>query len=313
MKICFIGDCGHAFQTYNEMKMCEEAEFVGVAPASEHDDIEALKKYEIPIFDSYEKMIKDALPDIAVISPVFGLTGRIIQYCAKRKLDIFAEKPIASNLTELVSVEKAIRENNVHFSAMHFLRFHPSFYHAQKQVDGGAIGEVRMITAQKSYKYGIRPEWYKERELYTGTIPWVGIHAIDWISFIAKKKFRSVRALHCGNPEMVALCQFELEEDVIASINIDYMRPQTAMTHGDDRLRVVGSKGVIEVFSDKYVLINEEGIQEYRPTEAPKLAYDYLLRKEEISPEEIFEITRVALCTRESADTHKVIENLTGM
>lgn len=310
MKICFIGNCGHAFQAYYEMKMCEHAEFVGIAPASTHENIEDMKKYGMQVFASYEQMIAEMSPDVAVISPVFGLTGKVIKYCAERKIDIFTEKPIAADLSELAEVERAVKDNHIRFSAMHFLRFTPSFYHAQKLVESGAIGEVKLITTQKSYKYGVRPDWYYDRACYTGTIPWIGIHAIDWIFYFSQKKFVSVSALHHGNPEMAALCQFELEDGVMASANIDYFRPQTASTHGDDRVRVAGSKGVIEVFEDRYVVTNQDGTREYRPTEAPKLAYDFLMGKEEISQDEIFMVAKISLLARESADTRRIIEIL---
>lgn len=313
MRICLIGSCGHTYHAYCEMKECKDAQFVGVAPGSEHENIEALKMYETDIFPDYKQMIEETKPDIAVVSPVFGLTGRIIKYCAERKIDVFAEKPIAGSLTELEEVERAVKENRIRLSAMHFLRFAPAFYQAQKLVEQGAIGEVRLITAQKSYKYGVRPAWYQDRELYTGTIPWVGIHAIDWVYFFGRKKFLSVRALHQGQPEMTALCQFELEDQLFASVNIDFLRPKTAPTHGDDRVRVVGTKGVIEVFRDRYVLINENGISEQCSEcldKAPKLAYDFLLGQEEITPEEIFMLTRVALTARESADTGRTIKIL---
>lgn len=309
MKICFIGNYGHIIPAYNEMKKCEEAEFVGIATASEYEKKEELKlkEFGIKVFDSYQEMIEETKPDVVVVSSVFGLTGEIIKYCAQRKIDVFAEKPIAKNLTELEEVENAVRQNNIHFSAMFFLRFQPTFYHAQKMVRNGCIGTVKLITAQKSYKYGNRPEWYKNRELYTGTIPWVAIHAIDWIYFFVQKKFLSVNALHEGNPEMTALCQFEMEDDVFASVNVDYLRPLASPSHGDDRIRVAGDKGVIEVFEDRFVLINENGVKEYRPSDAPCLAYDFLLKREELSMDDVFMLTRVSLLARESADKKQTI------
>ncbi|MBO5454563.1 MAG: Gfo/Idh/MocA family oxidoreductase [Clostridia bacterium] len=302
MKICFIGSCGHTYRTFEEMKLCNEAEFVGIAPGSEHENTEDFKKYNIKVYNSYIKMLEIEAPDIAVISPVFGYTGKIIKECAKRKIDIFSEKLIASNPKELNEVKDCITANNIHFSAMHFLRFTPSFYQAKKAIENGTIGEIKLITAQKSYKYGKRPEWYNDRNLYPGTIPWVGIHAIDWIYFFTKKDFKSVTALDFGNPAKYALCQFELEDEIIASVNIDFLRHINAPSHGDDRIRIAGTDGVIEVFEDKYVLINKDGIKECFQGESPKLALDFLYNKEELTKEEIFMLTEIALKTQLSAD-----------
>ena len=43
MKICFIGDCGHAFQTYNEMKMCEEEIRYFISKLTKDEITEVLK------------------------------------------------------------------------------------------------------------------------------------------------------------------------------------------------------------------------------------------------------------------------------
>lgn len=307
MKICFIGNSGHAIQTYNEMKNCPDAEFVGIAPSCTLEGTNGMEAFNTKIFDDYKKMLDETNPQVAVIAPIFGYIGRIIKECAERKIDVFAEKPIAASAQELESVEFAIQSNGIHFSAMHFLRFTPSFYHAQKKVKSGAIGKINLITAQKSYKYGKRAEWYSDRKLYPGTIPWVGIHAIDWIYFFSEKKFKSVSALSHGNPSRYALCQFELEDDIIASVNVDFLRPVDAPTHGDDRIRIAGTEGVIEVFENKFILINKDGTKEYFPETAPKLAYDFLQHTEELSVEEIFTLTDVALKAQESADSHTKI------
>lgn len=302
MKICFIGNSGHAYQTYSQMKQSADAEFIGIAPGSKHENADSLKSYDMDIYSDYKEMLDLTKPDIAVISPVFGYTGQIIKECATRKIDVFSEKPIASTVEELNEVTEIVNKSGIHFSSMHFLRFTPSFYHAQKMVLGGAIGNIKLITAQKSYKYGKRPDWYNDRSLYPGTIPWVGIHAIDWIYFFTKRNFKSVSATDFTNPAKYALCQFELEDEIIASVNIDFLRPEEAPSHGDDRIRIAGTDGIIEVLENRFVLINKDGLKEYFPSDAPFLALDYLYKREELTKEEIFMLTEVALTAQKSAD-----------
>ena len=165
-----------------------------------------------------------------------------------------------------------------------------------------------MITAQKSYQYGNRPDWYRVPELYGGTIPWVGIHAIDWIAYFSGKRFVSVTAQSIGeSPEMAALCQFRLEDDVIASVNMDYYRPKAAGTHGDDRIRCVGTEGVLEVSGGKISVIDQEGEVEYCPDTAPELLAEFLDGHSPLSLADIFHITKVAIAARESANTEKTV------
>lgn len=254
-------------------------------------------------------MLDSVSPDLAIVSPVFGLTSEVILECAKRGVDVFAEKPIASTEEALNAVEKAVMESGIRFSAMHYLRFSPAFYRGAELVRSGAIGDVRMVTAQKSYRYGTRPVWYADRRLYGGTIPWVGIHAIDWIYHFTGKRFLSVSALAVGkDPEMAALCQFDMEDGVMASVNIDYYRPKGAPTHGDDRIRCVGTEGILEIRDGKVILLHESGVRTETPTEAPELLERFLAGENPISTSELFYLTRVALRARDSADLGKTLE-----
>jgi predicted dehydrogenase len=54
-----------------------------------------------------------------------------------------------------------------------------------ESIKQGSIGKVRLMNSQKSYKLGSRSEFYKHRQTYGGTIPWVGSHAIDWMYWLS--------------------------------------------------------------------------------------------------------------------------------
>ena len=306
MKVCFIGMCGHSKQAWRAMKERGDVTFCGVAAGSPHEGMTTSFDPAIPFFADARKMLDEVRPDLVILSPVFGLTGRWIIECAERGIDVFSEKPVASTLEELARVREAVDRAGIRFGAMHFLRYAPAFFEAARLVREGAVGRVRLIHAQKSYKYGTRPAWYADRALYGGTIPWVGIHAIDWIAAFTGNRFLSVNAVAWGEPEMAALCQFRMEGDILASVSIDYYRPETAPTHGDDRVRCVGEKGVIEVRDGEITLINGEGVKTWRPTSAPELTALFLdgLGMEK---EEIFHITRAALCARDAADTGETV------
>lgn len=308
MKVCFIGACGHWKQAYCYLKTRQDILFCGFAPGSpEEMQYDSIDK-EILYFSDYRTMLDKVKPDLAIVSPVFGITGQIIIECASRRINVFSEKPIASSFEELEQVRDAVNKSGIRFCAMHYLRFTPAFFYAAKMVRDGKIGKLQMITAQKSYKYGTRPDWYHIPDLYGGTIPWVGIHAIDWIAYFSGKRFVSVTAQSVGNsPEMAALCQFRLEDNVIASANIDYYRPEAAETHGDDRIRCVGTEGILEVIGGKISLIHQEGIFEYCPDTAPELLEEFLNGNSPLSCEEIFDITKAAIAAKESANTEKTV------
>ena len=306
MKICFIGACGHTKRAYQYLSGREDAILCGFAPWDEREGREESFAADVPFFADARRMLDEVQPDLAVVSPIFGQTAAVIEECAARGIDVFSEKPVATTLADLDRVERLVRESGIRFCAMHYLRYAPAFWHAARMIRQGAIGEVRMVTAQKSYRFGNRPAWYWDRELYGGTIPWVGIHAIDWIYHLSGKSFVSVRGQSLGSPERAAICQFELEGGIPASMNLDFYRPAMAPTHDDDRARVVGDKGVLEVREKQILLINGEGTQTLTPTEAPELLEEFLAGGG-IGAEELFYLTRVALLAREAADTGETV------
>ena len=120
MRICLIGNSGHSVQTKREMELCPDAEFVGIAPSCNLESTRGMELLCGVIFEDYKKMLDETKPDIAIVNPVFGYTGAIIKECAIRGINVFAEKPIATTLDELASVKQCIKDNNIHFSAMHF-------------------------------------------------------------------------------------------------------------------------------------------------------------------------------------------------
>ena len=176
-----------------------------------------------------------------------------------------------------------------------------------------------MINAQKSYKLGQRADFFKSRETYGGTIPWVGIHGIDWIYTLSGKRCRKITAAHSttgnfdhGDLEATCLCQFVFEDDVMASLNVDYIRPQSAPTHSDDRLRVVGTDGTLQVQDGKLTVINCDGVKTLEEPSEVNLVLDFLESILEnrpcvLTPDEIFDITELALLARQSADTGETI------
>ena len=203
------------------------------------------------------------------------------------------------------------------------MRMGPQYQAIHKAIEDGKIGEPILATAQKSYKFGkSRPEFYKNKEMYGGTIPWVGIHAIDYIHFTTKLNYTQVIAFQ-GNKDHPDYPGFEDYSGVLlglsnggtAIVNVDYLRPETAPTHGDDRLRVIGSEGVIEIkdLGKRVELItSSEKAYDIPLPEAKSFFADSIAElrgegKHILSPEEPFEMTRVALLAHQSANQNRII------
>ena len=124
------------------------------------------------------------------------------------------------------------------------MQFEPEYQAMRNIVRSGRIGEVVSLDAQKSYKLGMRPGWMKVRKSYGGTIPYIGIHLVDLMRWISGRELVEAAAFqsNVGFPEIGEMENntaviFKLDNRGTASLHLDYLRPATAPTHGDDRLR----------------------------------------------------------------------------
>lgn len=274
---------------------------------------------ETRVYDDYHEMLeKEPLEVVGVCLPFYQNAEASIT-AAHRGVHVLSEKPAATDLSGLARLEQEIRQSGIQYSIMLDMRTLPIFQAARHAVQQGAIGEPILISSQKSYKYGAKRPWfYKERRTYGGTIPWVGIHALDYMKWVSGQKYTYVAAYegnkaHPQSPgcEDHAALLLRLANGGTATCHLDFLRPEAAPSHGDDRLRIAGSEGVLEVWGveEKVRLLSARG----RSGELPLppavdlfTAFVAELRGESqplVSSEEAFNITRTCLKARDAADT----------
>jgi predicted dehydrogenase len=109
-----------------------------------------------------------------------------------RNCRVYTEKPVVTALGDLNRVCDAYDESGGELAAMLGLRYESGFLTAHERVADGAIGDIRLLNARKSYVLGQRDEFYRSRERHGGLIPWVGIHAVDWIHWFCDRPVSSI-------------------------------------------------------------------------------------------------------------------------
>jgi predicted dehydrogenase len=320
-----IGTRGHYGLVLEGLKKIPSVRLLGIAPGNQNENMEELIKlckrenHSPTLFEDYRKMLDKIKPDAVSICGPYELHAQMSMEAFDRNIAVFCEKPVATTLDDLARLKTSHAGPNVHFAAMMALRYDPAFYTAWNLVQEGAIGKVRLLNTQKSYKLGKRG--LHKRETYSGTIPWVGSHAIDLIRWFSGEPFISVSAVHTtkenrehGDLEISALCQFRMADDVFASASLDFFRPGNAPTHGDDRVRAIGTKGVIEVRGDEVFLINEKtkGEEKIKAACDRDIFQDFVehIRNNKTTllvAEDTFSVTEACLLARQSADENRII------
>jgi len=271
------------------------------------------------IFPSMESLLTDFQPDLVYIGTVYAGNGRLAVQALEQGFDVVSEKPLAADWETLNRLSALTASGERRAIAEFAMRWSAPFQKARELILGGAIGKVAMIQAQKTYKFGTaRPDFYKSRELFGGIILWVAVHALDYAAWCTGLQYDSVTAMH-GNhafPDYLemedhAALLFQMTGGVPCVITADFLRPSGA-ARGDDRLRITGSDGVVEVRNnDVFLTDSREEHHWVCPTEDSvgiQLAEDLAAAAlgssaAQITTAECLHITAAAIAAREAADT----------
>lgn len=328
-KILMIGSRGHYNYALRALPDLPSVRVAAVAPGGADDPVAPLMKWfdehgqQPPVHEDWRRMLDQVKADAVVVCGPFELHAEMSIAAIERGLHVFVEKPAALTFEDLERLRKVHLANpKVHLAGMMGIRFDPGFYTAWKLIrQQGAIGDARLINARKSYRLGKRPAYYHDRATYGGTIPWVGSHAIDWVLWMSGQPIKQIYATHSseensghGTMERAALCQFELAGGRSASVSIDVFRPENAPTHGDDWIRVVGTRGVVEARNNSLHLINEsnDGSKPVGVASDTNVFRDFVdhidgRRPGLIDARQTLVLTEACLLARQSADERRLI------
>jgi predicted dehydrogenase len=243
--------------------------------------------------------------------------------CIERGIAVMSEKPLAMDLATLTRLYEQALERDVLVLPMHAMRSNKALATVSDVIRTGRVGSPLVSSHQKSYKWGhSRPDYYRSRQTFPGIAPWVGIHAFDWMVWMMGDAFTGVygvedmtaRPTYAGCASQAGYV-FEMRNGCVAVVSLDYLRPEAASSHGDERVRIAGSKGVVEsaLIEDRVTLItSDQGLQSLTLVEVP---YWYTTFVQAVVEEtrpfmdmwEAFRITEIALKAQQSADTGKPV------
>ncbi|HEV7302106.1 MAG TPA: Gfo/Idh/MocA family oxidoreductase [Tepidisphaeraceae bacterium] len=260
MRIAFIGGSGHHYLRRTPLG---EHQLAFVADPHDPKASEAFSATLEPSPDLYTDvpaMMTAFKPDVVSIGVVYGHMADAIVACLPFNVPIVTDKPAAASWTAFERIaELCIADPSRTLITEFDFRARPEFRAARLAVRDGRVGRVALITGQKSYRWGTRPAWYAQREHYGSTLLWIASHSIDALRFVTGGEPTCVyahqanvtRGSKWGTAEDVATAAFALPGGGSAMVHADFLRPAAAASHGDDRLRIVGDHGVVEIIGGR--------------------------------------------------------------
>lgn len=321
IKVVLIGACGHSFTAIDTIRLHRDKLILCGVSSAVSGDISPdrknnlMREFGCTEFVDYRKMLDKVKPGIACVDSRFDLNGPVSAECLRRGIHCYTEKTIAHSMKMLAELREAATVGGAQIIGMHTMRYEPHFYAAWNAVNSGAIGTPRIIIGRKSYKFGkSRPDFYRFRKFYGGTILWVAIHALDLIWWTAGN-FEVASAIHSrqdnfnfGECESSCIISLTGKDGYIGVVTADFYQPDKAREHGDDQLRIAGARGVIEVLNGKaWITTHDSPKTELKATGYGDFFLDfyrYLYENGQcrLNMEETFNITTAALYARDFAD-----------
>ncbi len=282
VRLGIIGFDGHPGEVLGQLPRLPDVELV--AYAADGTDPKTLASsrrnpavQKATAYDNYAAMLEREKLDMVAVCNNDGRRAKAILACAARNLHVIAEKPLAMNRRDLAAVKQAFAKPGLRLSTLLPMRFDPEYLALKAIVESGEIGEVAQITGQKSYQLGPRPQWQKDRDSYGSTVLWIGIHMIDLMRYCSGREMVEVAGYqsHVAFPEIGAMenvtaAVYKLDNGGVATLHMDYLRPETAPAHGDDRLRLAGTKGIAEYMADLGVVLVNGGSKPHKVAPLPE-------------------------------------------
>lgn len=334
MRLAIIGSCGHVDVVLAGLRQTPDVELVAAGRWGPDDPMGFVGKAaagEVKVYDDYRAMLDEVAPDVAAVFTPFSRLAEATVAAAERGCHVFSEKPLATTLEDLAALRQAVEASGVRVAACFTARGEAGFRTIRKAVLEGGIGQPIYAAAQKSYPFRQRDEFYQTRRSYGGTIPWIGIHALDYVAWCAGQDYRRVAAIasnmaHPSRPGMEDQGGIlaELANGAAAVINFDYLRPwgKADRPWGDDRLRIAGTEGIIETRDcGAAVELMTPDRTEMLPLAEPRNIFaDFVASLAQagaageqpglsaITTEESFRMTEVALKARDAQDTGTFVD-----
>jgi predicted dehydrogenase len=218
--------------------------FVAAVDPLEERRQEAVERYGVRGYSTYEEMLAEEKLDLVVIaSPTIYHADQAIA-AFERGYDVFCDKPMAPTLAESDRMIDAMRAHGRKLMIYQPHRTRAEVVALQAILARGWIGPVYMIKAART-GYSRRNDWQAFRQYGGGMLNNYGAHHIDLLLHLSGSRaeraccaLRTVAAL--GDAEDVVKAVIETESGVILDLDINI-----AAAHAMRPWQILGQRGSI--------------------------------------------------------------------
>lgn len=204
-----------------------------------------------PTFKDYLEMFEDDSIDAVSIVLPDNMHRDAVEAAVRAGKHILLEKPLAKELTDGQAIHDLVADYDKIFTVGFLLRFDARFAAVKRAIDGGELGEIIHLSARRNSPI-IGPRRYlgvSDLSMH------VMVHDIDYTNWFMDSrpiavyaKGRSVLLAEHGMKDVIyALISYA--SGAVACLEACWVLPENSPTIIDDRVEVVGTKGVAYIDS----------------------------------------------------------------
>ena len=240
----------HAPSYAHNFEANPRAEIAGLWDDDVTRGTEFAEKRGIPFYSNLNELLEKC--DAVAISSENTKHLAHIEAAANAGKHIICEKPVVVRQADFDKVCEVVERNQVKFMTAFPCRFSPAYQSLKQRVQSGELGEIKAINATNR---GQCPKmWFIQPELSGGgaMIDHV-VHVADLLRDLLGEEPSHVEGqigsnMYRGtNWDDTAMVTLDYPSGVFATLDSSWSRPSAFRTWGDVTLKVVGTKGVLNV------------------------------------------------------------------
>jgi predicted dehydrogenase len=231
------------------------AELAAVCDSDRSRAERVAKRFGAPrVYTDYREMVKDSGVDaVAVATPDFAHRDPVVA-AAKAGKHVHSEKPLATSREDAEAIAAAVRASGVTYMVDFHARWNPPFAIARRNIEEGALGRIMSAYFRLNDTISV-PTSMLSWASKSSILWFLGSHTVDTLRFLLADEVERVYSVSRAEVlkergiDVPDLYQSVLEfrSGVVATIENNWIVPDTNPAVNDFKVNILGSKGMINM------------------------------------------------------------------
>jgi predicted dehydrogenase len=217
----------------------------------------------VPVYTDYKKMLKEADIDAVDIALPIELNHEVTMASFKAGKHVFLEKPLAASIKEGKQLLEAEKKYNVTALLAENFRYKQVFRSAKELIKKGKIGKVFAFNWNLYYNVTKKNEyaqtkWRQENKYPGGFVLDAGVHNIAAVRYLFGEIDNGTSYIKSINSKIGEYDTMSFSFEMLTGVNGVYNIYFSVKGHWEDQLLIFGTKGTIELCTNKITVKKED-------------------------------------------------------